>query len=164
MADKDFNKELEDSSVYKIAHAIGIDISTYKANSEDQLKNAEAEIKQAIKKRQYENTETQNAADLKKLEDKPQLQEQYKEIKKEEKPNPEAEKDKAEQKADDKSKEEKTSMGDLLRRLSGRPNKASADQTQMTEIPNLMHTAAKTLNTSATMINNIYKARKQRNP
>ena len=149
MEDKDFNKELTESSVYQIAHGIGIDISTYKADSSDSLKNALSEIKHLIQKRQYENTEAQNAADFKKLEDKPNLQQQYQEIKKEEKPVEQTEKEKAEQK-DQKTKEEPVSMRDMLFGLSGRPTKSSAAKTS--EIPNPVKTAAQTLNTAAAMI------------
>ncbi len=165
---RDFNKELQDSNVYQVAAQIGIDISTYKASSEEQLKNAEAEIKSAIKKRQYENTEEQNAADMKKLDDKPKLQEEYKKIEKEEKPTSEVEKEKAGQQGENKdknAKEEKpASMGDLLRKLSGRPVKSSEVQTPISEIANPVKTVAKTLNTTAEIINHISKTRNQGRP
>lgn len=163
MEDKDFNKELEQSGVWQIASKIGIDVSAYKADSEDSLKNIQAEIKHAIQKRQYENTEAQNAADLKKLEDKPQLQEEYKEIKKEEKPNAEVDKEKDEKKAEEKQ-EEPVAMGDLLRRLSGRPLKSAASKSKTSEMPDPVKTTVNTLNTAATMLNKIYQARSQRRP
>ncbi|HCU58968.1 MAG TPA: hypothetical protein DIC64_03205, partial [Alphaproteobacteria bacterium] len=155
---RDFNKELQDSGVYQIASQIGIDISTYKASNEEQLKNAETEIKHAIKKRQYENTEEQNAADMKKLDDKPKLQEEYKKIEKEERPNPEVEKEKTQQQGENKdkeAKEETASMGDLLRKLSGRPTKSDAFERKTTEISNPVKTVVKTLNTTAAVINRI---------
>ena len=162
---KDFNKDLEQSGVYKIAHAIGIDTSIYKVSDEDALKNAQIEIKQVIKRRQYENTEAQNAVDFKKLDDKPQLQEQYKDIIKEEEPNKEVE-DKAKQKTENESKEgkeEHTSIGDLLRKLSGRSIKSTDSQNPMKSISDPVKTTAKAVKTTATVIKNI-QLRNQRNP
>jgi len=153
MEDKDFKQELTESGVYQIAHGIGIDISTYKPNNADSLKDALSEIKHLIQKRQYENTEEQNAADFKKLEDKPNLQEQYQEIKKEEKPAEQTEKEKVEKKAEE-TKEEPVSMQDKLFKLSGRPTKSSASRTSELQNPlkQIEKTTAKTLNTVAMML------------
>ena len=162
MEDKDFNKELTESGVYQIARGIGIDISTYKANSADTLKDALSEIKHLIQKRQYENTDAQNAADFKKLEDKPNLQQQYQEIKKEEKPVEPEEKEKAEQK-EQETKEKPVSMREKLSLLSGRPTKSSASKTSALQnsLNQMEKTTARTLNTVALMLRN---ARGQKRP
>lgn len=93
MADRDFNKELVESGVYQIASKLGMDISAYKASTADELKNALDELKKAIQKRQQENDDEKNAADLKALEDKPELKEEYQNIQKEIEPKPEPQKE-----------------------------------------------------------------------
>lgn len=84
--EKNWQKELEGSDLYAIASKIGMDVAAYKADSEDSMKASLDALKAALKKRQQENDEAQNAADRKALEDTPNLQKQYDDIKKENEP------------------------------------------------------------------------------
>jgi len=164
MTDRNFNKELEESGVWQIAHAIGIDVSTLKVSNQDSLKNALSELKDLIHKRQHENTEEQNAADLEKLRDKPKLQEEYKEIKKEEEPAPSKEKEDLEKRPEE-TKEHPKSMRDLLADLSGRPRPtASKDHSNsIKEMPKPIKEVAKAVNNVA-LQHMVNQARGQHQP
>ena len=84
--EKNWQKELEGTDLYAIASKIGMDVSAYKADSEESMKASLDTLKAALKKRQQENDEEHNAADRKALEDTPNLQKQYDDIKKESEP------------------------------------------------------------------------------
>lgn len=93
---KDYQKELENSPLYRLAKQLGIDTDAYKAANKEDFDKVSGDIKNAVKAHQQKQTEEQRKNELDGLKkDKPELASEYEKIEKEDKPAPKTERETA---------------------------------------------------------------------